>query len=679
MTKRRLAAIMFSDIVGYDSLQKEDEKNAYEIRKKNQRIHRRLIKKFSGRWLKEMESGTLASFSSNVDAVMCAVSIQKATGEVNIPLRIGIHQGDVIFEKKDVLGDGVNIASRIQGLADSYDIMISERVYDDIKNKEGLTIEFLGERNLKGVKKPTPVYKVSCKDESYLDFTIDTGELIRPLSFGRETIVIGIMVIALMAYALYYFLPENDDRPTEPELSILVLPPDNFTGTDTLDYLVAGIHNSIISNLGRISVLRVLSTTSARAYFNPQKSLHDMASDAGVDIVIKPEVLCSGDNICLNIQMFNPDDEERPLFDQEYNEDMSQILNVYNDITKQVSDEININLRPQEEKLLAESRTVDPEAYAAYLKGQQSWEQLSGESLLKALEYFQIAIQKDPDWAPPYAGLAYTWGTLGGFGIMPVTATLPNHYNYLTKTFDLDPNNAEAHFAAAITATWFEWDWEKGEREFKKSLDLYPNYALCRAYYAHLLLTLGRYDQAIYHAEFAVETDPLSSLVVSLYGQVFNVLGDHEKALIQGEKAISIDPDNQIAISLMYFAYQSLGNYEEWFKIVREKGFSVYEQYGVAELLEKVFHEQGYFAFMEEAIRIHEEVIPKDHIMHEIDQAERYSEVKNYEKALDYYEKCYEDQYWGLAYISALHLNHPEIKDNPRYIALLKKMNLPLP
>ena len=138
MAQRKLAAIMFSDIVGYASLLKEDEKKAFETLRKNQRIHKRLIKKFNGRWLKEMESGLLASFSSNIDAVMCAVSIQKANQELEIPLRIGIHLGDVIFEKKDVLGDGVNIASRIQGLAGSNEIVISEKVHSDIKNKEGL-------------------------------------------------------------------------------------------------------------------------------------------------------------------------------------------------------------------------------------------------------------------------------------------------------------------------------------------------------------------------------------------------------------------------------------------------------------------------------------------------------------------------------------------------------------
>jgi len=156
------------------------------------------------------------------------------------------------------------------------------------------------------------------------------------------------------------------------------------------------------------------------------------------------------------------------------------------------------------------------------------------------------------------------------------------------------------------------------------------------------------------------------------------MLGEHQSALTQGEKALSIDPDNHFVPGVMSWAHQGLGNYEDWFKVVKESEFSVYEQYEVAELLEKVFHERGYVAFMEESIRLHEEVLPKNGIMYEIDLALRYMEVKNYEKAFDYYEKCYEDHYWELPYISAFHLRHPELKDNPRYITLLKKMNLPL-
>ena len=301
MAQRKLAAIMFSDIVGYDSLLREDEKEAFETLRKNQRIQKRLIKKSNGRWLKEMESGILASFSSIIDAVMCALSIQKAAEGLNIPLRIGIHLGEVIFEKKDVLGDGVNLASRIQNAINTSGIVISEKVYSDIKNKEGLDIESLGRQTLKGVDSPLGIYKVSCHDESILDFTIDTGELVRPLRFGRTILVAGIIVIALLAYAVYYFLPKTSSRPHF-EKGVLILPFDNFT-SDTLDYYTAGMHNALITDVGKVSALKVISKTTARAYKNIDKSMPEIASELGVNAIIEGAVTCLGDSVCLQIKI----------------------------------------------------------------------------------------------------------------------------------------------------------------------------------------------------------------------------------------------------------------------------------------------------------------------------------------------------------------------------------------
>ena len=369
MQQRRLAAIMFTDIVGYESLLKVDEKKAYEIRKKNQRIHRRLIKKFSGRRLKEMESGTLASFSSNIEAVMCAVSIQKVTGEVNIPLGIGIHQGDVIFKKKDILGDGVNIATLIQGLADSNDIVISERVYDDIKNKEGLTIEFLGKRNLKGIKKPTAIYKVTSKDENLQDFTVDTGELIQPLSFGRSTLVAGILIIALVAFALYYFLPKIIDPQLEEQKILLVLPFNNYLGTDTMDYIVAGMHSGLISDIQKISALNVKSKTTSNTFKNTEKSIPEIADQLGVNTFVEGAVLCVGDSVCFEAKLI--DQKENVIWEQEYRVGRSEILILFKKVTKDVAERINTNLTPQEEEYLAKTRLVDQEVYDAYLKSMQ--------------------------------------------------------------------------------------------------------------------------------------------------------------------------------------------------------------------------------------------------------------------------------------------------------------------
>jgi adenylate cyclase len=198
MSQRRLAAIFFSDIVGYTSLMANDEQRAFDTLRKNRRIHWRLIKKYRGRFLKEMGDGTLASFSSSMDAVMCAISIQLAAKEIDIPLRIGIHQGDVVFEQKDVLGDGVNIASRVQGVAETQGITVSETIYQEIRNKEGLELVSLGTKNLKGAYAPMDIYKVSCTDPGILDYKVDTGELLKPVGSQRRSILAGLLIVILL-------------------------------------------------------------------------------------------------------------------------------------------------------------------------------------------------------------------------------------------------------------------------------------------------------------------------------------------------------------------------------------------------------------------------------------------------------------------------------------------------
>jgi tetratricopeptide (TPR) repeat protein/TolB-like protein len=676
MAQRRLAAIMFTDIVGYDSFLKEDEKKAFKILRKNQRIHRRLIKKFNGRWLKEMESGTLASFHSNIDAVMCAVSIQKATEELNIPVRIGIHQGDVIFEKKDVLGDGVNIASRIQCIASAVEIVISEKVYSDIANKEGLETEFLGEHTLKGVSKPVGIYKISCSDENILDFTIDTGELVRPLRFGRSAIFIGIMVIAMLAFAFYYFLPKIINPPSEKDLSVLILPFNNYLGTDTLDYFIAGMHDALISDIGQVSALNVKSKTTASSYKNSNKSIPEIADELGVNTFVEGAVLCIEDSICYQAKMF--DREERVLWTRDYKVERSQILSLYRKVTKDIASEIGTILTPQEKVLMAvESRIVDPIAYDLYMKGQVYNDQITRDGLEKAAQFFKLAIERDPDWAPPYTRMASNVARHYQFGFIERSVAMTKQPEYYNKALELDPNSSDAYNQKAGTAAWVEWNWEKAESAFLESIRLNPNYSSSQNFYAHLLMILRRTDEALHYAKKATELDPLNPVTLALSVGVLVSAGDCEAALSQVEKALRIEPDHPHAIRQIILVSECLGDYEKAFEIMKQMNIVLWEEYKLTATFEKIFHEQGWIAFLEELIKVNEEVFAEDKRLSDNYLANICFRIKNYEKALDYYEKAFESHSPGLPYFSCKPI-YDELKDNPRYIALLKKMNLPV-
>jgi TolB-like protein len=458
--------------------------------------------------------------------------------------------------------------------------------------------------------------------------------------------------------------------------SLVILPFDNFTGDDKLDYFVEGMHGSLIGDMGRISGLRVISKTSANTYKGKEMTAPEIAQELDVDAVVETQIMCLGDSICLQVRIISTFPEEKQLWVADYKEEKSKILNLYNRVTRQIANEVKIELTSDEERLLAESRTVDPDAYDAYLKGQFHWERLGDEDIDSALHYFQLAIEKNPDWAAPYAGLALTWQVLGGFAYAPHADAFAKASEYLNKALELDPNSANSHYLKALSAVWIEGDWENGEMEFLRALKLNPNDALCRIYYAHLLMLLQRTGEAVTQANLALALDPLRPLVLGLYGAVMNQTGDYQSAREQTEKALSIDPDNSFAVGRLAHSYLATGDTIKWYETVKRSYYWTDDEY--LAYLDSVFQKHGYLGVIEDRIKVNEEVYRNGGTISFTGQASRYLIVKAYDKAMDYYEKAYEVKHGALAYISLDVNTYPELKDNPRYIALLKKMNLPL-
>jgi tetratricopeptide (TPR) repeat protein len=254
------------------------------------------------------------------------------------------------------------------------------------------------------------------------------------------------------------------------------------------------------------------------------------------------------------------------------------------------------------------------------------------------------------------------------------SVAIPKIYENLNKALELDPNSSTSHYAKALPAVWTEWNWEKGEEEFLKSLELNPSNALCRMFYAHLLIILQRSDEAIYQANLALKLDPLRPFILGLGGNVMRSTGDVQSAIALYEKALSIDPNHRFAINSLSGAYRQIGDYEKWFKYFKKIGWQ--DDKTVASV-DSVFQEQGYIAAVEMTIKIDEEAANERYIDIVI-QGYRYLEINNYEKAMDCYEKGYEIHNPSMPGISGLVRNYEQLRDNPRYIELLKKMNLPL-
>jgi class 3 adenylate cyclase/TolB-like protein len=675
--ERRLAAIMFTDIVGYTALMGRDEDNALKILRMNRQVHQQCVNNHRGILLKEMGDGTLARFDSATEAVQCAIQIQKiAHNELKGRIRIGIHLGDVTFENEDVFGDGVNIASRLESAADPGGIYISESIQKAIRAKTHIETTYLGEFKLKNVEEPVRTWAIvgdGLPLPSQARVRRLQGKSIpRQIFRSLYTYLIALAVIVVSIWSLR----KNLNTVQLETASLLVLPVENYIGSDTLEYLTAGIHSSLISDMGRISAFRVPSQTTARAYKESGKSLKEISEELKVNYVIEPSLTCMGDSLCLHIRLIGTGVEEKQILEQDYQVDRSQIMNFYNQVTSEVSEKLKVFLTQDDRNLLVEDRTIDDDAYDAYLKGRYNWERVGKADMDRALRYFQIATEKAPDWGPPYAGIASVWAARMQMGFVLPSVAIPLIHENLDKALELDPNSANSHSRAAGVAAWTEWNWEKAEREFLRATELNPNEPQTQIYYGHLLMNMRRIDEAVKQAKIALDLDPLDALILALSAVIMSDAGMESLALEQTTKALSIDPDHWFARGIHEMLLYQNGNYKESIEFfLSEKNFQL-ERVDLSGA-DTLFDENWYRNVFPIVLKSLEKLVSDEGFITVYDLANYSLRLDKTEEALNWLEKGYEMHDPNMPYIrNSFFYSH--LKDNPRYINLLEKMNLPV-
>jgi len=510
----------------------------------------------------------------------------------------------------------------------------------------------------KGVEKTKPLIESQQAGKSV------TANGWKIATYVSIAVIIGLIVLNLAGGARQ--LKAGDIQ------SLLILPFDNLTGDDQLDYVAAGMHSSLIGDMGQISSLRVISKTSARVYKNVDMSLPEIATEANADAVVEPTVMCYGDSICILIKVITPFPEEKQLWVAEYKESKSKIMNLYNRVTKQIADEVKVQLTPEEEKLLAVSRTINTQAYDAYLKGLYYWDQNTPEALQLALEYFNIAIEADPDWAEPYAGVAYFWVAIHQFSLAPSSVTIPNMYENLNKAIELDPNSSFVHYVSGLVNGWTAWNWEKCEQELLKVLEINPNDASGHMYYAHLLSCQRRIEKALSHCRIALDLDPLNPMIQALSTMVLANAGEYEEAMSMGLKAMEVVPSlaglaNISAIYLFMDEYRK--SLELWTTMLQLDD-------DTRNSILKIFDEQGKVAAVNEFIS-ELQLATGDYFPMELGQLHALAGDES--MALYWYEKGYEARHPMLPYINTVFGYGGPFKINdPGFDSLIVKMNLPI-
>jgi TolB-like protein len=455
--------------------------------------------------------------------------------------------------------------------------------------------------------------------------------------------------------------------------SLVVLPFENFTGDDQLENVVSGMHALLVGDMGRVSKMRVLGKTTSDAYKDTNITANKIASELDVDAVLEASVMCFGDSICMQFRLVRTTGKEEQLWVADYKEDKSQILNLYNQITKKVANEIMIELTPEEKRILAKSRTVEREAIDAYMRSYQYWDDLSQESLNKALEYLNLASEKDPDFAPIYAARAQVWVGLAQLGFEPPEIAGPKIFENINKALELDPDFPDVHYITAVIAVWTEWNWEKGEQEFLKALAVNPNNSMARVHYAHFLWILKRHDEAHIQSQIAAELDPLNPLVLALSAMV-DEYDRIPQALEKSQRALEIDPEHSFALNAYAEAAYLSGDYKSSLE-AELKVWPALDK-NARNAIMAVFHDEGYVEAVRRMITFLEEYASTDYIG-PVEMGYLYFLVGDVDKTIDYYVKAYEIHDPMTPYITLSNNGFDEIKDDPRIKSIVEEMGLP--
>ena len=559
---RQLAAIMFTDIEGYTSLMQKNESKAIAYRARHREVFDSTTRKYNGRILQYYGDGTLSTFPSAIDAVQCGIEMQLAFSkeEPRIPIRIGIHSGDIIVTDQDIIGDGVNVASRIESLAETGSVYISDKVYDEIKNQPDLITASRGVHTLKNVSKPMEVYAVSNHELGGIDTSAHITEgHSGDRSFKKwPLIAVTAVLLLIITYFSGFFEKGQTSDPVAEivDKSIAVLPFKNESSDSSNIYFINGLMESTLSNLQKIKDLRVISRSSVERYRNTDQTIPEMAKELNVNYFVAGSGQKIGDQVLLNIQLIETA-TQRQIWAEQYNREVVDIFELQNEVARKIVGSIEAIVTPDELAQIEKKPTENLQAYDYYLRGLGPLQSRTTEGLTQAIELFEKAIALDPEFALAYANIAVAYYLLEMFQIEKQYTEEIN--SYADKALLYDPKSAESLTAKALYYIQIK-DYALALPHLNKALEYNPNsnfaIQMLADFYFRMVPDTEKYlEYALKGVQLNVaSTDTITQSY--LYVQLSNALlssGFIEEALQYINLSLDYDPNNYFAPHLKAF------------------------------------------------------------------------------------------------------------------------------
>ena len=525
--QRRLAAIMFTDMVGYTALGQRNESLSLALVEEQRKLIRPILARHNGREVKTIGDAFLVEFPSALDAVRCAYDIQRAVREFNISLpeerrvhlRVGVHLGDVVESGGDISGDAVNVASRIEPLAEDGGVCLTRQVYDHVQNKFPLPMASMGAKALKNVSTPMEVYRI------------------------------------VMPWSVEVPAPsvQLDKR------RIAVLPFANLSSDPEEGYFADGMTEELITSLSGVRQLTVIARTSVMKYKGSQKGASDVGKELNVGTLIEGSVRKAGNRVRITAQLIDTSTEGH-LWGQNYDRQLEDVFAIQSEIAEKVAEELRIRLVDSEKRVIEKKATENTEAYTYFLRGRELAREETEPSVRRAIGLFDKAVELDPSFAKAYVGMAECFLLLASDAYESYEQSLPKAELAVKKALELDPQMAEA--ATALARIHFlEDDVVASETEARRAIELNPSLPEAYRTLSNVASLRGDFDEGVRMWEAAYRLDPVRPRYIERVGSFYFYSGRESEALQFWEKTTELAPAGTYRNMTEYYMFK--GNHEK--------------------------------------------------------------------------------------------------------------------
>jgi len=502
------------------------------------------------------------------------------------------------------------------------------------------------------------------------------------LSLRRSDYLILALLVAVAIGATYPLAVQiRDSRLTQPAEvierefepnSIAVLPFDNLSGDPEQAYFVAGMQDALIAGLSRISALRVTSKTSTARFKDTVESLPQIAAQLGVAKLIEGSIFRVGDRVRITVQLVDAGPDKQ-IWSETFEREVKDVMLLQSEVALAIAQQVEVAIRPEEQHQFESVKSIDPAAYEAYLKGRFHVERWTPQDIESAAQYFQQAVDIDPDNALGYAGLATLCAFQAQMGLITPQVARERCLPSIEKALELDDSLPDAQLAYAVHTTGLLYNWEEGDAAFQRAIELNPSFAQARMFYSHFLTMTGRIEEGTEQMRLALELDPLNPFVRALHGMQLFMADDLQGAIRVTEEVLASTPGFGFGHGTLEAAYHHLGEEDKAIAAAANL-YRVDNDPEAALALESVYAESGYVAARLNEAQVLEGIFETDHLR-PLAIGVVYEYAGEVEKAIDWYEVGFQMGEPNVPYLGAI-TKTPAIQSNPRFIKLLRDMKL---